>query len=307
MNILIITNTRIGDTVLTTGVINHYIKIYPTAKLTIATGFLAAPLFSDCANMKEMIPVVKKPYFGHWFLLWKKCCTTKWDLIIDFKGSFISIFLYSKKRIFRRKKSDKISKATENAMLAKLNYTPPLHLWINASRFQAIKEKTIMAQGKILITLAPTANWLPKMWPIENFISLTKKLIAEEKFLDAVFLIVSAPNESSLCKPLLDALAPQQFIDLTDHTPLLTKAAFIKQSTIFIGNDSGLMHIASACQTPIIALFGPTDTTAYYPQGENVAILKAPYLRKKTPETDQSIMRKIAVSDVVNAVFSLLK
>lgn len=311
MRILIITNSCIGDAVLTTGVINHFLQQHPTAKFTIAAGHLPAPLFEDLPNLEKLIPIRKERYSKHWFKLWRQCIATKWDIIIDFKHSPTSLLLRTKKRFFQKlgrqseRKTD-IPKPVENARFVKLDHVPPLHLWIGEKHHAAAKKILAYSLHKKIIALAPTANWLPKMWPMENFVALAKKLVIEEKFSDAVFLILSAPNEAYLCKPLFDTLPEDRIIDLTNDLPMLTKAACIKQANLFVGNDSGLLHIASACDIPVIGLFGPTTTTAYYPQGEKAIVIKALLNENDMPAMDQTVMRRISVNEIQTALLKFI-
>ncbi|MDP1574266.1 MAG: glycosyltransferase family 9 protein [Coxiellaceae bacterium] len=300
MRILIIANTYIGDVTLSTGVINYFLKKYPNAKFTIAAGPSTTFLFEDFPNLEKIIPVKKKSYSRHWFELWKKCFSTKWDIIIDFKHSPICLFLRAKKKICKQKKIRTAeTKIEQNSRFADINSTCKPSLWFHKDR--TLKARTLLNSHnkKKLIALAPTTNWLPKMWPIENFVELAKQLLAQKEFSDAVFLILAAPHELRFCKPLFDAIPPSHLLDLTIDLPLLTKVACIKQSNLFIGNDSGLLHIASACDIPVIGLFGPTTTTAYYPQGEKAIVIKAPLTENDMPAVDQTVMRRISINEVL--------
>ena len=58
-----------------------------------------------------------------------------------------------------------------------------------------------------------------------------------------------------------------------DQLPLPILAAIIKRSDLFVGNDSGITHLAAAIGTPTISIFGPTDPRMWGPRGEQVKIL----------------------------------
>ena len=67
--------------------------------------------------------------------------------------------------------------------------------------------------------------------------------------------------------PLIAALPPARVIDLVGRTDLLTAAAILRRSALFIGNDTGLMHLAAASGTPTLGLFGPSPVERYAPWG----------------------------------------
>ena len=70
MRILFITSTRIGDAVLSSGLLAHLIERYPDARITIACGPAAAPLFAAVPNLDRVIPMAKQRYGLHWLSLW---------------------------------------------------------------------------------------------------------------------------------------------------------------------------------------------------------------------------------------------
>ena len=98
MKILFITATRIGDAVLSTGLINHLIAEHPNCKITVACGPVAAPLFGAIPNVDRVIPMEKKKRAGHWISLWRRTATTWWDWIIDVRGSGMAYVLPTLRR-----------------------------------------------------------------------------------------------------------------------------------------------------------------------------------------------------------------
>jgi ADP-heptose:LPS heptosyltransferase len=62
-------------------------------------------------------------------------------------------------------------------------------------------------------------------------------------------------------------VARNRFIDLAGRVDLLTAFACLKHARLFIGNDSGTMHLAAAAGVPTIGLFGPSDERLYAPWG----------------------------------------
>ena len=126
------------------------------------------------------------------------------------------------------------------------------------------------ATGPPVIVLAPTANWAPKIWPAERFVTLFRHL-ADNHLQGAVPAVIAGPGEfeAAVARPVLQALPDA--IDLVGRLSLPEVAAFLARSSLFVGNDSGLMHLAAASGAPTLGLFGPTDAAEYAPSGPRVA------------------------------------
>jgi ADP-heptose:LPS heptosyltransferase len=83
-----------------------------------------------------------------------------------------------------------------------------------------------------------------------------------EKFSNIKFIIVGSSKERIIYDKIIKGLSADLFIDLMGKTLTLT-SAYMKKSTLFIGNDSGLMHLSVASQLTTIGLFGPTNDNIY--------------------------------------------
>lgn len=108
------------------------------------------------------------------------------------------------------------------------------------------------------------------------------------------------------------ASARGRCIDLTGKVDLLTAYACLKRADLFIGNDSGLMHIAAAAGTPTIGLFGPSDERRYAPWGQHARAVRGPRSLDQflaiDPDLSQAIrhMSDLPVATVVKAAKALL-
>ena len=98
MKILIISSNLIGDTILSTGVINYFNQKYPQAKFTFLIGPTAGQIYSNFIAKDKIILVRKKFFHLHWLDMYISVSKTKWDIIIDFRSSLISYFLIKKKK-----------------------------------------------------------------------------------------------------------------------------------------------------------------------------------------------------------------
>jgi heptosyltransferase-2 len=123
---------------------------------------------------------------------------------------------------------------------------------------------------KPLIAVHPGSGSKTKNWPLHNFVSLVKDVYYES---GGTFLAVQGPAEQNTTSELRAALAGIPLIDLQClDLPLL--AAVIYRCGLFVGNDSGITHLAAAAGVPTIAVFGPTDPGVWGPRGRNVYIAR---------------------------------
>lgn len=277
MTNLFILPTRLGDTIFTTGVIDTY-KDQPS---TIIASSITAPLFSDMPNLEKLIVMGKKPYKKHWFELWKLTKSTQWNRIIDLRGSVLSYFLNAKNRQVWTQPPAVHHKVIQiNRAMGLIDATSPT-LWFSKERLAKTK------LNKPTLAVAPIAGWYGKQWPIQHFIQLLTKFCTDNP--NAQVALFAAPNEIDQIKPLLEALPKNQCIN-TVGQDLLDSAAMIKSSRLFIGNDSGLLHLSAAVNTPSIALFGPSNDKLYGPwsylnPSPHTVLRSMPIPRKKIKQT----------------------
>src|SRR5579875_1241183 len=93
MRILFVTSTRLGDAVLSTGLLDHLLRGYPEARFTIACGPVAAGLFDRMPRRDATLVVEKRRFDWHWPLLWSRVAAHRWDLAVDLRGSALTLLL----------------------------------------------------------------------------------------------------------------------------------------------------------------------------------------------------------------------
>ena len=98
MRILFVTATRIGDAVLSTGLLSHLIQRFPGARLTIAAGPVAAPLFEAVPGLDRLIVLRKRRFSVHWLALYGRTLGRRWDLVVDLRGSVLAWLLRARER-----------------------------------------------------------------------------------------------------------------------------------------------------------------------------------------------------------------
>lgn len=316
--ILFITATRIGDAVLSSGLIRLLADQIPNARFTIVSGPLAAPLFAHVPGLDRVIVMEKGKGKGHWFKLWNQVRHRKWGLIVDLRGSGTAYFLRREKRaVWKKLAGEPVHKVIEAARVLKLEGDPPApHLYITPE-VQALADQMLTPRkgepdGPIL-AVGPAANWVGKIWPIERFAQTAGQLLGPHGPLaGGRLLIMGGPGDGRMVEELRMASARGRYVDLTGKVDLLTAYAALKRADLFIGNDSGLMHIAAAAGVPTIGLFGPSDERRYGPWGDNTVAVRGPRSFEQflavDPDLSQAIrhMSDLPVATVVRAAKALL-
>jgi len=96
--VLFVTSNRIGDCVISSGVIREIGRQMPGAQITVAVGRPPAPFFRSAPGVERVIVLDKKKAAGHWFDLWKQVAGTRWDWVIDIRGSALAWLLPTRRR-----------------------------------------------------------------------------------------------------------------------------------------------------------------------------------------------------------------
>lgn len=276
MRILFITSSRIGDAVLSCGLLDYIAKHTPDAKVTIVCGVLSASLFEGYPLLDELIPLKKQKHNKHWLLLWKRVVRTRWDIVVDLRNSVMSRFIISDKLYTIGKHVDKSAhKVIQNAEIMKLEDVPNPRLWFTAAQLNTAK--ALIPDGKPVLGIGATANWLAKTWPSERFIKVVNWAISDNGIMpNARVAVFAALGEEENARKVLACVPEGQALDIIAKTDPGSAAATLARCSFYIGNDSGLMHCASAVDIPTLGLFGPSYPHLYRPWGENSSYISTP-------------------------------
>jgi ADP-heptose:LPS heptosyltransferase len=275
--ILFISATRIGDAVLSSGLIARLAAEIPNARFTIVAGPVAAPLFRDVPGLDQIIEFEKSKDGRHWFHLWQQVRKTRWGLVVDMRGSAISGFLSRRRRaVFKRSSGPPVHKVIEASRVLDMTGDPAAPYLYTSPQVDAAAAELTAGSGSIL-ALAPAANWVGKTWPLERFTQIAIRLLREGGPLEGSRLMVmGGPEDTGVVPALRDVVPKDRFIDLVGKVDLLTAHACLKHARLFIGNDSGLMHLAAAAGVATVGLFGPSDESLYGPWGANTRVVRGP-------------------------------
>ena len=150
--------------------------------------------------------------------------------------------------------------------------------------------------------LNPGAGWGAKQWPAERYGEVARRL-AEDRMKS---LINFGPGE----EPLMRAVESASKGTATGVASSLTELlALTRRARIFIGGDTGPLHLAAALGVPVVAIFGPTNPARNGPFGTRSLVLRSPispttHSRRAQPDPG---MLEISVDEVVAAARKLLR
>lgn len=312
MRLLFITSSRIGDAVLSSGVLAQAIAGQPAPHVTIACGALPAPLFADVPGLQTIHRLIRRPLGGHWLDLWCACAGRRWDQVIDLRGSLFAWTLRAGRRRVCRAEKRCEHRVVELARLLRLPDLPAPCLWVSADRDRRAALR--LGDGGPILAVGPTANWGAKQWPAERFALAVDRLTSADGILpDARVAVFAAAAERPAAQPVLDRIPPGRRIDLVGHDDLLDAFALLRRCRFYVGNDSGLMHMAAAAGIPTLGLFGPSPEWRYGPWGPAGAVVRTPEsfetLVSENPHFDHrrqdTLMAGLSVDAVVDAAHAL--
>nr|WP_312562832.1 lipopolysaccharide heptosyltransferase II [Anaerospora sp.] len=297
-NILIVKLSAIGDVIHALPVAHALKQEYPQARITWVVEKPAYDLLTNNPAIDEII-LFDKPKFKSFAGLLKyspefadKLKMRQFDLALDLQGLFKSaaiVALSGAKQRVGYCNMRELSGWVSRPVCGAYSKGHVVERYLDVARFLGCEVKTatftvnntpgeeingaaIAAQaglpaGHPYVILAPGTNWPSKCWPVERF----SQLAAALKGSGILSVITGAANDRSLALAIRN-VCPEA-IDLTGQTTLKELAFLMKGACCFIGGDTGPMHLAAAMQTPVIALFGPTDPARNGPYGDCHTVL----------------------------------
>jgi heptosyltransferase-1 len=161
----------------------------------------------------------------------------------------------------------------------------------------------MLAEDKLqrFAILNPGAGWGAKRWPAERYGRVASALA--DNGLRSI--INFGPGEDAVAR---EAEASSQGAARAFQTSIGELIALTRRATLFVGGDTGPMHLAAALRVPVVAIFGPTDPARNGPYGTRSIVLRnpdSPTTHARRARTDEGLM-EIGVEAVVHAARTLL-
>lgn len=194
--------------------------------------------------------------------------------------------------------------------LDKLPDAGNIRLRVEAAALERAEDALVAAgsrRGALRIAFATGAAYgTAKCWPAERYAQLAGRLIAE---FGADVILFGAASEAAVAARV--ASAERRAIDLAGKSAIGDLPALLARCNIFIGNDSGAMHVAAAVGLPVIVVFGPTDPGGTAPLTPQLAIVQqrvacSPCFLRRCP-IDHRCMTGVSVDAVFAVARPLLR
>lgn len=303
--ICVITLSNIGDVLLTFPVIDTLRAQFPDADISVVVGPKASDLFTNNSNITNVYIYDKKQSFVQ-FLFWTRIIRQEnFDLVIDLRHSMIPLFLGARFRnsIFYKRDAALHMKDKHLDVLNKMMAVPGAcpKTCLDFSQDLDAEVAGVISDKKPdqkLIVVAPGSAAENKHWPQSSFALLVDYLIEHKN----AYVVFTGDHLDQAVVEGVESNMKQRALNLCNKTSLLQAAALISKADLVISNDSAPCHLASYLDTPVIALFGPTNALHYGPWG-----LKGRILRKnqnceacQLPQKNQhhTCMQAIQVDDL---------
>lgn len=270
--VLVIGLNCVGDTLLQSAGLANLRAFLPDAKFTLYTHPAVCEMLNGDPHWQRLVPLNRKdpnsPYkglIGRWKLIkiWNR---ERYDLVIDLRGTFVPLFLNCKYKPLWNLREVSLKRTMHEAerciwSISSLGVpikSRDMRLYVKPEVARKITAELSTVRDKLIILNPGGKNF--KQWPIENFVKLAIWL--EEKGY-TVGVIGFIPEEEILAKKILSEL--KNGLDFSGAVSSSVTGARLKNARLFISNDGGALHMASAVGTPVVALFGPTDPYRYGP------------------------------------------
>jgi len=314
--ILIIGLSCLGDNLLITPAIKLIKDSFKKAEVDIVIG------------PRSIEFVRNNPWFSNYFVYNKKKMLSsiinlrkkRYDLIVDFRNSLLPFLLKGKFKLtffWKEFTSEKFFTHESERIVRFLEpfFGKPeeirLYFPFNNSDKEKISEifKTFrIKKSDLIIVLNPGANFIHKRWKKENFAELGKILISDY---GAKIIIIGGSQEITLAEEIKSLIGNTNVFSIAGKLTLQQLAALFEESDLLITNDTGPMHLASAVQCPVVAIFGPGNPYRYGPIGTknyvvHIEIDCFPCRIKRNCKKNFICMSKITVSDVIKSVRLIL-
>jgi len=275
--LLFVTLSNIGDLVMTTPLLEALHMSYPNHLIDIVADPRSSELLKPCPYLGRLVHKNKNAGIAGSCELVMQLREHAYDVAIDLRSVLLTLFIRCSERGFKRRGTSLGDHAVQHHFTALRSSVgadikiPPAKLWLDEpTQAKAIALLAGLPPGRRLI-VAPGANWPGKIWPIEHFIASIDNLAPH---FDSA-LVVGSSEDRALGERLMSGQR-LPMLNIAGDTTLLEVAACMSGASVFLGNDSGLGHMAAALGVPTLTVFGPGRPARYRPWGPQSEIVLAP-------------------------------
>ena len=331
-NVLIIKLRYIGDVLLATPTVRAIKAALPDARVTMMVNRGTEDVLSGNPDMNEIL-VFDKGSLAAQSQLIAGLRRRRFDTVIDLTDGDRSAFLswisgapvrigFNDERRWRghyytqvvqsmpgvQHRIDRDLEALKSLGIQVGSRDP--QLWLTqeeANSADQVLDQLGVQRSQSMVILQPGARYWFKAWPPERFAELADRLTSQY---GCQVLIGGSDQDIDLAQQIRQ-MAKSNPVIMAGRTTIKQFAAIAKKSALFVGSDSGAMHIAAAVGTPVVALFGPSNPAEWGPRGEAIEVIyKGLDCRTCFHPTchrgEQNCMKLISVGEVETASKRLL-
>lgn len=333
-NILVVSSTAIGDTLLSTPAIKAVRDRYPKARIIANLNIANMELFENNPHINGIIPYYRG--YDKFFRTIKAFRKYKFDLALIFHGNepqatpmaYLSgarfiiklpntseyrFLLSNNKEVLRGKDlGHGIEQRLKIAELARCNISNKKMVLPVSEEGGLFIERFLKERGikdtDFVIGFQAWASTISRMWFAERFVELGKRLIKSHP--DLRIVITGSPKEYDHCKSIADAIGERAVVS-AGKIRLKYLPSLVKRMKLLVTGDTGTMHLAIAVGTPVVALFAVSDpeiSGPYYDLDKHLVVKKEricdPCASKKCRY--QKCMENISVDEVFDSVMKIL-
>lgn len=298
---------RLGDILVTAPFIRALKKKYNSSKLIVLTNNIGKEVLLNNPYIDEIILVnnywvwstkvklskfIKSLDAGYWQQI-KDLRSQKYDLLIELMGDFRNIILFDiwlksdyfigqtfsgfgwlfDREIEYAKGSHEIDiKLNVAKELGAKSLSRELEIYLtkdDRQKAEAFYNINKIEPRDMVAVFHIGGTWGPRIWPLENFSTLAKKLVEEYK--SKIILIGDKRDKNRIDEFL--KIIPEAF--RADGMRVMQSAALLERADLFLGNDSGPMHLARSVGTPIVALFGPETPQRFGIEDAGITVINS--------------------------------
>lgn len=318
-NILVRATNWVGDAVMSLPALCAVRERFPQARLTVLAKRWVADLYRRESFIDEVID-----YSGQPWRTGRELRRHNFDCAILLQNAFEAAWLAWLARIPERigyKRDARQLLLTRAVDVPKAGELPRherfyyLELLRRAGLIESLPEcdaihlhRDALPNGKRVIGVSPGAAYgTAKRWLPERFAEAAGELARARGAAVALF---GSKTERELCNRIAGLLTGQLVTNYAGETSLAQFIDLASRCEVFLTNDSGAMHIASALGVPTVAVFGATDDTTTGPTGPKARVIRqpvecSPCLRRECP-IDHRCMTAVTADRVVKEALELL-
>jgi heptosyltransferase III len=274
VRILVITLSNIGDAIMTTPVLAALHAQYPHARIDLVCDPRSSALFESCPYIGQLFVRDKKSGWLGYLQLIASLRQTRYDIVVDLRTDFLAYLLRAKRRCNKQPNARTLHMhSAEKHLLAVRKLVGDglrkAELWASERDGHIVAAQFPLC-GRWL-AIGPGANFSGKIWPVERYVAVANALAAK---VDGVILLGGRADQALAAQFMAQATLP--VYDACGALTLPQSYALLRQCHFYLGNDSGLGHMAAAAGLPTLTLFGPGSPVRYRPWSQQASVIQDP-------------------------------